>query len=116
MLSTSDVLDRHLASFGKLDMEGLLADYSPEVVFFTPSGPLKGPGPIQRFFETLVSEFGKPSASFTMLHRSVEGDNAYIIWSAETAENSSEFATDTFLVRNGKIVAQPFAAKIRSKR
>jgi hypothetical protein len=31
-------------------------------------------------------------------------------------DNSYEFATDTFVVRNGKIVAQSFAAKINRKR
>ena len=45
----------------------------------------------------------------------VEGDYAYILWSAETADNSYEAATDTFVVRNGKIVAQSFAAKITPK-
>jgi hypothetical protein len=39
-----------------------------------------------------------------------------ILWTAETADNSYEFATDTFVVRNGKIVVQSFAAKIKRKR
>jgi hypothetical protein len=50
-----------------------------------------------------------------MLQRYIEGDHAYITWTAETADNSDEFATDTFVVRNGKIVAQSFAANIKSK-
>ena len=115
MLSTSDVLDRHLKSFAGRDIDGVLADYSPDAVLFAPTGPLKGPDAIKPLFQTLVSEFAKPGSSFTMLTRFIEGDHAYIIWSAETADNSYEFATDTFVVRNGKIVAQSFAAKIRSK-
>ena len=51
-----------------------------------------------------------------MRKQCVEGDYAYILWSAETADNSYEAATDTFVVRNGKIVAQSFAAKITPKR
>jgi hypothetical protein len=51
-----------------------------------------------------------------MRQRYVEGDHAYILWSAETADNSYEAATDTFVVQNGKIVAQSFAAKITPKR
>jgi hypothetical protein len=47
--------------------------------------------------------------------RCIEGDHAYILWTAETADNWYEFATDTFVVRNGKIVAQSFAAKIKPK-
>ena len=115
-LSTSDVLDRHLNAFAKHDVAGILADYSSDAVLFTPSGPLKGPAEIKPLFQTLVSEFAKPGSSFTVQHRSIEGDHAYILWIGETADHSYEFATDTFVVRNGKIVAQSFAAKIRQRR
>ena len=116
MVSTSDVLDRHLKAFAEHDLEGVLADYSSDAVLFTPDGPLKGPHAIKPLFQALVSEFAKPGSSFTMRQRYIEGDHAYIIWAAETADNSYEFATDTFVVRNGKIVAQSFAAKVKSKR
>jgi len=114
-LSTSDVLDRHLKSFAENDVDGLMADYSSDAVFFAPGGPLKGPTEIKPLFEALVSEFAKPGSSFRMQQRSIEGDHAYIIWTADTADNSYEFATDTFVVRDGKIVAQSFAAQIKPK-
>ena len=116
MLSTSDVLDSHLKSFAEHDLEGVLADYSSDAVLFVPAGPLKGPDAIKPLFQALISEFAKPGSSFTMQQRLIAGDHAYILWTAETADNSYEFATDTFVVRNGKIVAQSFAAKIRPKR
>jgi hypothetical protein len=116
MLSTSDVLDRHLKSFVELDLDGLLANYSPESVVFVPTGPLKGPGAIAPLFRWLITEFGQPGATFKLQHRSVDGDHAYILWTANTPDNTYEFATDTFVVRNGKIVAQSFAARIRSTR
>jgi hypothetical protein len=114
-LSTSDVLDRHLNSFAKYDLAGILADYSSDAILFTPAGPLRGPAAIKPVLQALVSEFAKPGSSFTMQHRSIEGDYGYILWTAETADNSYEFATDTFVVRNGKIVAQSFSAKIKRK-
>ena len=113
--SINDVLERHLGCFAERDVEGVLADYSSDAVFFSPAGPLKGPDAIKPFFQTLFSEFAKPGASFTILQRYIDGDHAYIIWTAETADHSYEFATDTFFVRNGKIVAQSFAAKTRPK-
>jgi ketosteroid isomerase-like protein len=116
MVSTSDVLDRHLKAFAQSDVDGVLADYSPDAVLFVPGGPLKGPEAIKPLFEALVSEFAKPGSSFTMQERYIEGEYAYILWTAETADNSYEFATDTFCVRNGKIVAQSFAAKVKPKR
>ena len=115
MLSTSEVLDRHLKSFGEYDVSGILADYAPEAVLFVPGGPLKGPDAIKPLFQALIAEFAKPGSSFTMRERWIEGDHAYILWSAETADNSYEFATDTFVVRSGKIVARSFAAQIRAR-
>jgi ketosteroid isomerase-like protein len=114
-VSTSDVLDRHLKCFAEYDLEGVLADYSSDAVLFVPTGPLRGQDAIRSLFEGLISEFAKPGSSFTMQQRCVDGDHAYILWTAETADNSYEFATDTFVVRNGKIAAQSFAAKIKAK-
>jgi hypothetical protein len=85
-------------------------------VLFTPNGPLKGVDSIRPLFEQLLAEFGKPGATFSMKLQSVEGDYAYILWAAETADNVYEVATDTFVVRDGKIIAQSFAGKITPKR
>jgi len=50
-----------------------------------------------------------------MKEQFVSGDYAYILWSAETADNVYELGTDTFVVRDGKIVAQSFTGKITPK-
>jgi len=115
MASTRDVLDRHLKCFGAGDLTGVLADYAPGAVLFTPDGPIKGVDAIRPLFQSIFAEFGKPGASFSMKQQFVEGDYAYILWTAETAENVYEMGTDTFIVRNGKIVAQSFAGKITPK-
>jgi hypothetical protein len=63
----------------------------------------------------MIAEFGKPGATFSMNQESIEGEYAYIVWSAETADNVYEIGTDTFVVRDGKILAQSFAAKLTPK-
>ena len=115
MRTTEDVLDQHLKCFGENDLDGVLADYSPETVFFTPGGALRGPDAIKPFFQAFLAEFAKPGASFSMRKQIVEGEYGYILWSAETADNSYDAATDTFVVREGKIVAQSFNARITPK-
>ena len=50
-----------------------------------------------------------------MKQRLIEGEVAYIVWVAETADNVYELATDTFLVRDGKIAVQSFTAKVTPK-
>ncbi len=115
MASTKDVLDRHLKCFGEGDLKGILSDYAPGAVLFTPDGPLRGADAMRPLFQALIAEFGKPGVAFRMKQESVEGDYAYILWSAETADNVYEMATDTFVVRDGKIVAQSFTGKITPK-
>jgi len=115
MTSTKDVINHHLKAFGDRDLNGVLSDYAPGVVFFTPNGPLRGPDAIKPLFEALIAEFAKPGASFNMKQQFVENEHAYILWTAETADNVYELGTDTFLVRDGKIVAQSFTGKIRPK-
>ena len=116
MPTTGEVLDQHLKCFGENDLDGVVADYSSDAVLFVPDRPLRGREAIKPFFQAFFAEFAKPGASFSMRQRYVEGEYAYILWSAETADNSYEAATDTFVVRDGKIVAQSFAAKIIAKR
>ncbi|HEY1477998.1 MAG TPA: nuclear transport factor 2 family protein [Chthoniobacterales bacterium] len=115
MISTKDVIDHHLKCFGDGDLEGILSDYAPDAVLFTSDGPLRGIDAIKPLFQAMVAEFGKPGATFSMKQQFVEGDYAYILWTAETADNVYEVGTDTFVVRDGKIVAQSFTGKVIPK-
>src|SRR5262249_55865783 len=107
-----DVLEHHLKCFGEGDLKGILSDYAPAAVLFTPDGPFKGTDAMRPLFQALIAEFGKPGAVFSMKQQSVEGEYAYILWTAETADNVYEVGTDTFVVREGKIVTQSFTGKI----
>ena len=111
MGSTKAVLDNHLKSFLEGNLESILSDYAPSAILFTPDGPLRGSEVIGSFFKRLLAEFGKPGAVFRLKQQFVEGDHAYILWTAETADNLYELATDTFVLREGKIAVQSFAGK-----
>jgi ketosteroid isomerase-like protein len=115
MASTQDVLDNHLKCFGEGNLDGILSDYAPGAVLFTPDGPLRGAEAMRPLYQAMIAEFGKPGAAFRMTRQAVAGDYAYILWTAETADNVYEMATDTFVVRDGKIVAQSFTGKITPK-
>ena len=115
MRSTTDIVDNHLKSFGEGDLNGILSDFASMAILFTPDGALEGVDAIRPLFEGLLAEFAKPGSSFKLKHLSIKGDYAYILWTAETADNSYDMVTDTFVVQDGKIVVQSFAAKILSK-
>ena len=76
----------------------------------------KGADAIRSVFEKFVAEFQKPGTTINTKQRLVEGDYAYMVWTAETPDNTYELATDTFYVKQGQIVAQSFTAKVKPKR
>jgi len=114
--TTGDILNHHLTSFGEGNLEEVMKDYNEDSVIIAPETKLEGTAAIRGLYETFFAEFGKPGMTFAMacdpiVHR----DTAFIAWTAETADNSYEFATDTFHVVDGKIRTQTFAGKITAK-
>jgi ketosteroid isomerase-like protein len=115
MNATATLLNNHLTCFGARDLNGVLADYTSDSVFFTADGPLIGVKAIRPFFERLMAEFAHPGARFELTHQSVNGDHAYIVWNADTPDNRYELGTDTFVIKNGKIAIQSVAMKVTTK-
>jgi ketosteroid isomerase-like protein len=113
--TTQAVLDHHLQCFGAGDLPGVLADYAPDAVICTPTGVLRGPDSMASLFQGFFAEFAKPGARFDLQLQTVEGDIGYLLWAAETADNTYESGTDTFVVRDGKILVHTFAAKATPK-
>jgi ketosteroid isomerase-like protein len=113
---TQGVLAHHLECLGRLDLAGIMADYSDDAILFTPDGLSRGSAALRQFYAALFEEFAKPGMSSELLRQEVSGDIAYIVWTAETADNRFEVAADTFIIQNGKIATQTFAGKISPKR
>lgn len=115
MRSTAEIIDHHQKCFRARDIDALMADYSVDAVFLGPEGALRGPDAIKPVFQRFFAEFAKPGASIAGKQRLIEGEYAYLLWSAETAENSYELASDTFVIQNGSIRLQAFTAKVKAK-
>jgi ketosteroid isomerase-like protein len=107
---TNSVLDNHLNAGLNGDLEGVLNDFTEDSVLFLSQGPVRGIAGLREFYKTLLTNppSGYPKA-FKLLRRDVEGEVGYIVWKAEPGVL---LATDTFLVRNGKIMVQTFAAQL----
>lgn len=112
---TKKVLDDHLADFGSGNVDAIVANYTPDAVIIVPGGVKRGHAEIRAMFEGLVEEFGQPGVTFEMLNSDVDGEIALIVWKAETNKAVYEMGTDTFIIRDGKIVRQTVAAKATMK-
>ena len=63
----------------------------------------------------VVTEIIPPGSDFQMSKQAVEGEVAYIVWSASSPKYDVPLGTDTFIVRDGKIMFQTFAGQIIPK-
>ncbi|MCZ6677043.1 MAG: nuclear transport factor 2 family protein [Candidatus Poribacteria bacterium] len=112
---TEATLVHHLQSFGTGDVDEIMKDYTENSVLITPDGALRGLDEIRPLFEKLTGEILPPGSDFEMLQQVIEGEIAYIAWNAESANYNIPLGTDTFLIRDGKILTQTFAGQVLPK-
>ena len=107
--NTRQVLDHHWEAFKANDLEETMKDYTEESVLITPQATYRGLDEIRTNFLNAFQAFPKESTEFTLDKSVVVGDVGYILWKSRTPVFNLSYATDTFIIRNGKIVRQTFA-------
>ena len=114
--TTRQVIEHHLGALAAGNLEAILSDYTDGSTLIGPDGALKGRHAIRASFESGLASLFKPGTyEFTMDTLHVVDDIAYIVWHANCVSADIVFGTDTFLIRDGKIAVQTFAAKIAAK-
>jgi uncharacterized protein (TIGR02246 family) len=115
-MSTQAVLDHHLASFGAGDVDETMEDYTDDSVLVVPDATLTGRDAIRAAFTDFYSGLFRPGTyEFTMDRVEVVGDIAYVLWHSTNEGADIRLGTDTFLIRDGKIAVQTFAALIEEE-
>jgi len=114
--TTRQVLEHHLRALAAGDLDAIVSDYTDDSTLIGPDGVVKGRQAIRASFERGLDSLFKPGTyEFTLDTTQVADDIAYIVWHANCAAMDIVFGTDTFLIRDGKIAVQTFAAKIEAK-
>lgn len=110
--TTKKVLDHHVQTFQQNDLEGVMADYIEESVLITPDRTYKGLAEIRENFVQAFQALPTQGTTMTVTKSVVSGDVAYIVWKAVTPTLEFKYATDTFIIADGKIISQTFAGDI----
>lgn len=103
MRSPVEVFEDHL----QLSMEGrveedLARNYSEDVVFLTKTGIYRGYDGARYLADTLSQEL--PEVRFEYHTRLVEGDFAFLEWTARSLKSSVRDGADSYEIRDGRIV------------
>lgn len=111
-MSTEAVLRNHLRA-ATLDVDAVMQDYTERSVLITHDATYCGLAEIRRFFTALLAQL--PAGFFDemkMNRQEIVGEVAYILWEREPIVPQ---ATDTFVVRDGKILFQTFTSEQRRR-
>jgi hypothetical protein len=104
---TEAVLQNHLRA-ARIGVDAVMQDYTDQSILITHEATYRGLAEIRGFFTALFRQL--PAGFFEtvrMQRQEIVGEVAYILWQREPVITQ---ATDTFVVRNGKILVQTFAA------
>jgi hypothetical protein len=106
------VLDHHVASMKAGDLNGVLSDYSPDVVVVTPAGMVSPDGvfvgsEIRKLFSVLTSKDSLPGNKTMQTHYQNAGADTTIMQWVQFKGTPKEISGyDVFVVRGGKVVFQ----------
>jgi hypothetical protein len=103
--TTQEVFAHHLSAFAE-GLDALVSDYSERSSIYLKDQTITGLDGIRAFFDAFLKGI-QPGfwASFDIVRQEVDGDVAYLVWSARPFV---ALATDTMLIRDGKIHVQTF--------
>jgi ketosteroid isomerase-like protein len=106
--ATEAIVRNHLQAFvEQKGIDAILSDYDDNARFHSEARTYKGKQEISDFFASFIASLPIGAAErFSLRTLRVDGELAYITWSAG---REIPLGTDTFVVRNGKIVSQTFA-------
>ena len=110
---TESVVQNHLQAFvQQKGVDAILRDYDEDARFLSEIKTYHGKREIRHFFETFLASLPpKAIERFSLRTLRVDGEIAYITWSVGDVV---PLGTDTFVVRDGRIVSQTFAMHPRA--
>lgn len=105
------VVDEHLDAINKCDWTRLMAQYPPNVEFFSPNGVLtQGRAAVAELFRNFVKpakDGGLCGMKFTTIHSFVVGDTINVMWEATAPFLSEPYkGADAYVTKDGLMFSQ----------
>jgi ketosteroid isomerase-like protein len=104
--STEEVLQHHLDALAAQDIEAVLSDYADDASLVGPDVTVTGSVALHDFFTEILKAMPGITDALSIDRTEIVGEVGYIVWHAP---GYTPLGTDTFVVRDGRIVTQTFA-------
>jgi len=83
-----------------------MMDYTEESILITPNSTLKGLAEIHENFIRVFESMPENGTTITLTRSETSRDIVYVVWRATTPTLEFRYATDRFVIVNGKIASQ----------
>ncbi len=103
---TEATLHHRLKCFASGDIDGIMSDFADDAVVIGLDGEADNLADIRAMFTKIITEYIPKGSTISMKRALARGTVAYILWSAESASFTIPVGSDTFVMRDGKIIAQ----------
>jgi ketosteroid isomerase-like protein len=108
-MTVQEVMKRHGQAIRDGDVDGVLVDYAEESVIMWPGPVARGLSEIRDMFTDLFTNLIPPGRSkLELLWSGWEGEYVFTVGKGESETQVFPIGTDTFVVRDDKIVFQTF--------
>ena len=101
------IVEHHLASGNSRNLDEIMRDYTDDAIVIAPDGVNKGKQAIHAAFQKMISQ--EPYPVITATQKIYEGNVGYIVWTMNAGQPNAMHGSDTFIIRDGKIVVQTVA-------
>ena len=115
-MDTRAVMDHQYEAFAAGSADEIIKDFAEDAVLIRADAVFEGRAAIRGAYQEMFAGRFKPGTyDLAVDAEHIHGDIAYIAWRASGAAEDIVLGTDTFVIRDGKIVAQTYTAKIEPK-
>lgn len=102
--------DHHIEAWQARDVDAIVADYTEDAIFIINNQVFEGKEAIRSVFLQLFQLFDEGSNRIDT--PTLRGRFVFITWHFTPTNAEEFFGTDTFVIENGKIVAQTIASPL----
>src|SRR3954470_7301410 len=115
MRTATEGINDHLAKRLAGDIEGdIKTNYADDVVFLTGTGAFHGHDGV-RHSAAELNHYVTDKASFDYRHIIIEGDYAFLEWTATAEDRIVGDGADGFVIKEGKIILQTIHYSVQKK-
>ncbi|MFA5308427.1 MAG: nuclear transport factor 2 family protein [Dehalococcoidales bacterium] len=107
--TAEQVLKHHEQALLARDLRGIVEDYTGDSVFLTANGAFRGTESIKQAYRAVLATLTpEVLGNMKVIKQEVSGEYVLLIWSAPPQVS---FGTDSFHIRDGKIMMQSVATR-----